>query len=88
MSDETIQPDRIEFFITELEKIDADNERRYLSLTRRVGELEEKNRKTFSDDPAALMGGIFIVLIGLQLLPVILDMVKQWRSSSSSLSSA
>lgn len=55
-------------------------------LSRRVTVLETRSRGKYSDDPmddipwGLLIGGLVII----QLLPLIIDMVKQCRSSSSS----
>lgn len=74
---------KTEWFIDELARMDRAQTLVNTVTSRRLTELESKTRGSFEDDPAKLMGSVFLVLIGLQLLPLVLDMVKQWSKSSS-----
>jgi hypothetical protein len=59
-------------------------------LSRRITALEEANRGNFSDDPLAgiLSPGMITLMVVLTLAPIVVEMIKQWRSSSSSRSLA
>jgi hypothetical protein len=53
------------------------------ALSRRITALEEGTRGHYSDDPMSVMGPMIWVMVGLTVLPLIMDMVTQWRSSRS-----
>jgi hypothetical protein len=72
------------FFINELARMDAAHERFRENTARRLVILEERTKGTPDDDVSKMMGTVLLVLIGLQLLPIILDMIRSWKSSSSS----
>lgn len=73
----------VEFFINELARMDATQERFRSNCARRLVALEEKSKGGADDEVTKMMGTVLLVLIGLQLLPVVLDMIRQWKSSSS-----
>jgi hypothetical protein len=77
----TQPPTGPEFFIDELARISLEEDRRYISLSRRITALEA-NKKGMADDPETMMAGIFIVMIGLQLLPLVLDVIRGWQKSA------
>jgi hypothetical protein len=76
------KPD-VEFFIGELETISREQDNRYNSLTKRIAALEAKKGSS-EFDVQELLGTLFLVMAVLQIVPLVLDLVKQWKSSSSS----
>ena len=73
----------VEFFINELARMDSAHERFRENVARRLVILEERTKGSPDDDISKMMGTVLLVLIGLQLLPIVLDMVRSWKSSSS-----
>ena len=60
-------------------------ESRDVQLSRRITSLEESGRGHFSDDPMhSFLSPSFVLIIAvLTLLPVVVDVWKQWRLQSS-----
>jgi hypothetical protein len=83
-----IVSDRTEFFINELAAIDARQDVRYNSLARRMAALEARKHGAGDIDFDKLLGTMFLVVGVLQLIPLVFELVQQWRSSSSSQLSA
>jgi hypothetical protein len=54
-----------------------------IRLSRRITDLENAARGHHNDDPLGGMGSLLWIMAALTLLPVVLDMVKTWRSSPS-----
>lgn len=72
----------VEFFMDELGKIEASNERRYASLTMRIEKLERKGKS--HDDPEAMMAQIFMGLLLLEMLPLVVELIRKWLTESKS----
>lgn len=75
--------DRTRFFIDELARMEHQEARRYDHLSKRLAALEQKGKSTMSDDPEKMLG-TFLLIIGLiQVLPYIVDIVRQCKPSES-----
>lgn len=75
----------VQFFIDELARITTDNDRRYLSLSRRVAELEEEKRPglLMEENPmGALIGIMALMMITEAILPLVMEGIRRWRSPS------
>jgi hypothetical protein len=55
-----------------------------VALSRRVTALEETGRGHFNDDPMKQMAPVIWVMVFLTVAPLVLDLVKAWRSSQLS----
>jgi len=51
------------------------------ALSRRVTALEEGTRGHVNDDPLKDMMPLVWIMVALTLAPMVIDLVKQWRSS-------
>lgn len=52
-------------------------------LSRRITALEEGTRGHYVDDPLSGMMPLLWITVALTFAPIIIDLVKQWRSSPS-----
>lgn len=55
-----------------------------VALSRRLTALEEAGRGHFNDDPMKAMGPVIWVMVFLTVAPLVLDLVRAWRSSQLS----
>jgi len=55
-----------------------------VSLSRRITALEEGARGVYNDDPLKSMAPMIWVMVLLTVAPLVIDLVKSWRSSPSS----
>ena len=58
----------------------------HVKLSRRITRIEDGGKGSYSDDPLAgiFSPGFMWVMVLLTLAPIIVDMYKTWKSSSSS----
>jgi hypothetical protein len=52
-------------------------------LSRRITAMEDGKRGSYDDDPMKAMGPVIWIMVLLTVAPIVLDLVKQWRSSQS-----
>lgn len=77
---ESLHIDEMADFHSRLSTLESGN----LRLSRRVTHLENGARGHYSDDPLSgiLSPGIMWALVALTLAPLVIEVFKQWRSSS------
>lgn len=72
---------RTDFFIDEFARIEADWSKQYVAMSNRIAKLEQKGKST-KDDPEKLFATVFIIVAVVQIVPLILDLVKDVCRSS------
>ncbi len=77
-----IQDRNADFFITELAHMHDETEKyksHLISVSKRVSVLEENAKGSYDDDPSKMMASVVGVIVLMQLLPVIVEMIQNWR---------
>jgi hypothetical protein len=74
-----MQLDEMADFHARLSRCESD----HITTSRRITALEEGARGHFQDDPLSGMMPLLWITAALTLAPLLFDLVKQWRLSSS-----